>query len=147
MSEPRGQRRAPTYSDDDVLAGLRQAAAECGEPLTAGRYDAYAGGHGLVSTARVIQRLGTWNQACLAAGLEVNRGRTTYAKRWTEAELAGHVADYLQSDGATGSYVGYAGHARAVDGAPSAQTVRNAFGGWASAKAAGQQVVERRARA
>lgn len=136
-----GPHRAPTYSDADVLAGLREAAVVHGEPLAADRYDSYSGAHHLASSARVIQRFGTWNDACRAAGLEVNRGRASYARRWTEAEMAGHVADYLAAEGSRGSYAGYAEYAQGIAGAPSAQTVRNAFGGWASAKAAAQEVI------
>ena len=123
------------YSDEQILNGIRQAAKVHGEPLTADRYDTFFAGNDLASTVRVIQRFGTWNAACAAAGLKVNPGRPSYRRRWSEEQMLEHVADYLRSEGSRGSYAGYAAYARVVRDAPSAQTVRNVFGGWANAKA------------
>jgi hypothetical protein len=141
--EPR-RGRAPEFSEDAILGGLRQAAAELGEPLSSDKYDAYCVEHGLVSSVRIIQRFGTWNAACAAAGLETRRGRENYARRWTEDEMAGYVADYLELPDSTGSYSGYADWAKSVDGAPSGQSVRNAFRGWANAKSAAEKVLSGR---
>lgn len=43
-----------------------------------------------------------------------------------------HVAAYLATAG-NPSYAGYGAWAKETDGAPSGQTVRNVFGGWAAA--------------
>lgn len=123
------------YADQDVLHALRAAAGEMGEPLSADRYDVFQSAHGGPTSARVIQRHGTWNAACSAAGLKVNPGRAGYRRRWSRADLAAYVAAYLREEG-SGSYSGYADWARATAGAPSAQTVRNAFSGWSAAKEA-----------
>lgn len=138
MSDPgpdeQPRRRTPDFSDEEILAGLREAAAELGEPLSSDRYDIYCQAHRLVSSVRIIQRFGTWNGACSSAGLATRRSRQNYTRRWTEEEMAAYVAQYLGSQGASGSYSGYAEWAKGVDGAPSGQSVRNAFGGWADAK-------------
>lgn len=135
---------ATEFSDAAILAGLRQAAGELGEPLSSEKYDGYAPAHDLVSTARIIQRFGTWNAACSAAGLETRASHQNYTRRWTKDEMAGYVADYLQAPDSTGSYSGYAEWAKSVPGAPSGQSVRNAFRGWANAKAAAAEVVSGR---
>lgn len=124
-----------TWSDAAILAALQSAAGD--GPLSVSAYDAFRGGRDLPSSARVIQRYGSWSAACSAAGLEVNAGRASYATKWTLDALAESVADYLATEGSTGAYAGYAAWAAATTGAPSAQTVRNRFGGWAAAKAAG----------
>jgi hypothetical protein len=133
-------------SDEEVLAGLRRAAAVLGDPLVADRYDTYFPDRGLLSSVRIIQRWGTWNAACRAAGLSVNSGRRSYRRRWTEAEMLEHVADYLMGEGCRGTYYGYDVYARGASDAPSAQTVRNTFGAWANIKAAAQHVVAARER-
>lgn len=136
----------PVVPDEDVLAGLRQAAVELGDPLVADRYDTYAPSRGLLGSVRIIQRWGTWNAACVAAGLRINAGRAVYRRRWTEAEMLEHVANYLQTEDCRGSYAGYDDYARRVPEAPSSQTVRNAFGNWSNMKSAAQQIVAARVR-
>lgn len=60
------------YTDEQILAGLRAAAEEHGQPLSVTQYDAYAASHDVVGRVRIIQRFSSWNQACEAAGLLVN---------------------------------------------------------------------------
>lgn len=125
--------KASRYSDDDVLQALRAAAAAQGEPLSVDRYDAHQARAGGPTSARIIQRHGTWNAACAAAALRVNASRAGSRRRWTPNAVAAHVAAYLREEG-SGSYAGYADWAKRTEGAPSAQTVRNTFSGWAAAK-------------
>lgn len=127
--------RHSRYSEHDILSALRDAAEVLGEPLSADRYDGHQAVHGGPTSVRIIQRHGTWNAACAAAGLKVNPGRTGYRRRWTADDVAAQVAAYLRERG-SGSYTGYASWAKETEGAPSAQTVRNTFGGWAAAKVA-----------
>ena len=133
------QDRQHRYSEQDILRALRAAAEELGEPLSADRYDARQAERGGPTSVRIIQRHGAWNAACAAAGLRVNPSRAGYRRRWNREDVAGHVAAYLREAG-SGSYAGYAAWAKQAEGAPSAQTVRNTFGGWAAAKDAAQQV-------
>jgi hypothetical protein len=143
MSESVAPTGGPTYSDEQVLEGLRQAAAVHGEPLSASAYDAYFPEHGLVSRSRVVQRWGSWNQACAAAGLAVNATHSGYRSKWSAAAIAEHVADYL-ADVSKPSYAGYDAWQRDRPGTPSAQTVRNRFGGWKAATLAAEDVLGQR---
>ena len=133
--EPSGKQQ---YSDKVVLDALRNASAAEGEPLSADSYGRHQARYGGPTSVRIIQRFGTWNHACAEAGLRTNPGRPSYRRGWTDAEMLGHVADYLRAEGSTGSYAGYDAYARTVTDAPSAQSVRNRFTSWASAKSAAQ---------
>lgn len=129
------QDRQHRYSEHDILGALRAAAGEVGEPLTVDRYHAHQSAHGGPTSVLIIQRHGTWNAACAEAGLKVNPRRAGSRRRWTRDDVAAYVATYLRAQG-SGSYTGYAAWAKETAGAPSAQTVRNTFGGWAAAKEA-----------
>lgn len=131
--------RAPTFTDDQLLAALRTAAAELGAPLPVTAYDVWrkAGGshdgahgvaHGadLPSGTLVIRRLGSWNAACEAAGVATNKTRST-SRRWTDDEVVAIVARYLTASGSTGSYAGYVEWARETEGVPSGPTLRQRF--------------------
>jgi hypothetical protein len=126
---------------EQVLDALRRAAAQVGTPISADRYDEVWRDFDGVSSTRLIQRFGTWNAACTAAGLPINAGRTAYRRAWTAEQLVAAVAQYLTSEGATGSYSGYDAWSRQTPGAPSAQTVRNYLDGWANAKARAQELL------
>lgn len=134
----------PSYGDEEILQGLRRAAAAQGTPLIGVRYDEYAAGHSLASRVRIIQRWGSWNAACAAAGLEVKAAHSGFATKWTDQELLEHVADFFESGGSR-SYTAYDAWARATEGAPSAQTVRNRFKRWSAVKAGAEAVLEDRA--
>ena len=131
----------PRFTDAEVLEALRAAAAVQGDPLSVDRYDAHQRAHGGPTSVRIIQRLGGWNAACRAAGLRTNAGRASYARRWTREQVLEHVAAYL-AEGGSGSYAGYAAWAKEAAGAPSGQTVRNLFDGWAAAKAAAKDAAQ-----
>lgn len=125
--------RAPEFSDDQLLDGLRAAASDLGEPLTNGAYDAWQRGRSdAASPALVIRRFGTWRTACERAGLSANTTRST-SRRWSDADLVAAVAAYLRSPGATGSFTDYVAWARSQDGAPSGATLRQR-GSWADLK-------------
>lgn len=124
---------ARAFSEAELLAALRAAAAELGEPLTTGDYDAWQRGRDTAaSPALLIRRFGSWRAACEAAGLSANATRST-SRRWSEDDLLAVVAAYLASDGATGSYADYSAWARTHEGAPSGATLRQR-GSWADLK-------------
>ena len=123
------------YSDRDLLDALRAAATAEGEPLSVERYERFRRDHGGPTSARVIQRLGSWNAACSAAGLTVRAAVAGKGRGWTAAEVVPYVAAYL-GEGRGDSYAGYLAWARQASGAPSAQTVRNLWGSWDAAKRA-----------
>lgn len=137
--------RAPTFTDDEIAAGLRAAAAVVGEPLTVTAYDAWRRGTGGVAVATasstlVIRRLGSWVAACQHAGLTTNTTRST-SRRWSDEEVVALVAAYLADDaeaGGSGSYAGYVAWARdpARQGSvPSGPTLRQRYPTWNELKA------------
>lgn len=131
-----GRGRATEFTDDEVHAALRRAAAAVGEPLSVARYDAAADVHGGPSSARVVQRAGSWNAACTAAGLAVRAGRAPGSGGFSRDTVLAAVVRYLADPAATGSYADYQAWARRTAGAPSGQTLRNQVGTWSDAKAA-----------
>lgn len=134
-------RRQPAevqFTDDEICDLLAYIAEEEGEPLSADTYDSVYLEYGGPTSGRILQRFGSWNNACRAAGLETNQGRPSYTRRWTENDLVEAVAEYLQSPGNAGTYSGYDLWARSTPGAPSAQTVRNVLGPWSAAKTSAQ---------
>ena len=139
----------PQWTDEQVLGCLRRAAAlHPGKPLTAKRYRQVRSIVGGPTSVRILQRFGTWLQACQEAGVEGGRRPArSYGRAWSEEELRGWVADYLALPSTRGTYAGYDQWARRIDGAPSAQTVRNRLGTWAAVKRAAAVLVVAREQA
>lgn len=130
--------RTPEYADTQLLAALAAAAAQLGEPLTAGAYDTWQRGRAdAASPALLVRRFGSWNEACARAGVATNATRST-SRRWSEADLVAAVAAYLSSPGSTGSFAGYAAWAKDHDGAPSGATLRQRYS-WADLKERAQR--------
>ena len=92
----------------------------------------------LPSSARLVQRYGSWNEACRQAGVPVVEQAVVSgpAQRWTEQQIASWVSRFLADPETASSYAAYTRWAQARPDAPGAQTVRNRFGGWAAACAA-----------
>jgi hypothetical protein len=133
------------YSDVDIARALQAAAGEMGDPLAKNDYDAYVMARGGVTSVRILQRYGgSWNAACRAAGLVVNRGRRHYTRRWSTPDLVDHVVAYLESEDATGAYHDYDRWSRLDGDRPSAQSVRNYLGSWGGAKRLALQEQARR---
>lgn len=125
--------RGHEFSDDQLVAALRAAASELGEPLTAGDYDTWQRRHAEAgSPALLIRRFGSWRAACEAGGLAANSTRST-SRRWDDEQIVAIVARYLASSGATGSFADYTEWARVTPGAPSGATLRQR-GSWADIK-------------
>ena len=124
------------FTDAQILAALRAAADLTEGPLSHSRYDAVSREVGGPSSARIIQRFGTWHQACRTAGVTSGRPARDYTPRWHRQSVTDAVAAYLASDDATGTYAGYESWARGHSDRPSGPTVRNVMGGWNEAKAA-----------
>ena len=96
-------------------------------------YDAWQRGRDAASPTLVIRRFGSWNEACLRAGLATNTTRST-SRRWTDEAVIEIVASYLASPGSTGSFAGYSEWARQQDGVPSGATLRQRFPRWSEVK-------------
>lgn len=131
--------RTPDFSDEQLVAGLRTAAGELGEPLTSTVYDRWQRGRDdAASAALVIRRLGGWVEACTRAGLSTNKTRST-SRRWTDGEVVAIVAAYLRTPGSSGTFAGYADWAREQSGVPSGSTLRQRFPRWAELKERAQE--------
>lgn len=125
--------RTPEYSDEQLLVSIAHAAAELGEPLTAGSYDAWQRGRvDAASPTLVIRRFGSWIEACTRAGVATNKTRST-SRRWTDDEVVAIVASYLRSPGSAGTYADYSAWARTQESVPSGATLRQRFP-WAEVK-------------
>jgi predicted transcriptional regulator len=128
-------RGSAVFSDAVILAHLREAARQAGQPLTVRMYEEARGAFGGASAALVLQRFGTWRAACAQAGVEHGQPvRQNYHRRWTHGQLLHAVARYLSHDGSRGSFADYERWARGADGMPSGQTIRTQFGTWSNAK-------------
>lgn len=119
---------------DEDAVGIemrRVAALPEGSPLSVAFYDKHRD-HDALTSARIIQRLGSWREACAAAGVESNKpSRASYRHTWSEEDLLDWVRRYLaESD--KPSYADFSRWLREQQGAPSANTVRNSFGGWSA---------------
>ena len=118
---------------DVVLLELaRVAALPGGSPLGGPFFDAHRA-EGVPGASRLIQRFGSWRQACEAAGVApIEASRSNYGTRWTDDLLLGWVREYLADPDSTASYQQFQGwlKERKSAGAPSGQTVRNRLGTW-----------------
>ncbi|WP_338748603.1 hypothetical protein [Janibacter alittae] len=125
--------------DETVMTEMRRVAGlPGGSPLSVTFYDGHRA-EGALTSARIIQRHGTWREACAAAGVESNRAsRSSYRRAWSEEDLVDWVRRYLIEEEQP-SYGRFGAWLREQEGAPSANTVRNALGGWSAALEAAAQ--------
>ena len=126
-------------NDEAVQTEMRRVAAlSGGSPLSVAFYDKHRSDDALTS-ARIIQRLGSWREACAAAGVESNKpSRTAYRHKWSQEDLLDWVRRYrLECD--KPSYSDFSRWLRDQAGAPSANTVRNTFGGWSAVLEAAEE--------
>lgn len=129
--------RAQKWSDDQIREAL-QLAATFDYPLRAKRYDALLVTGDVIgpSAVRLVQRFGTWAQACSFAGVEASKPpRQHYQSNWTDADLMGFVRQYLRAPGYTGSLHGFDTWRKAegIEG-PSTGTLRDRLGTWSEIK-------------
>lgn len=127
---------AGEHLNEQVVAEMRRVAAlPDGSPLSVAFYDRHRG-DGALTSARIIQRLGSWREACAAAGVASNApSRTSYRHRWNEEDLLEWVRRYL-AEADKPSYADFSRWLRGQPEAPSANTVRNTFGGWSAVREA-----------
>lgn len=121
------------YSRDDLIAALRQAAQEMGEPLTVPNYRTAARRLGLPTlniqvrhfSREADEATGSWWLAALnAAGVKGNLPRGRRASTLTEDDCIAAVTRYVAAhDGQRGSYDGYCKWA-ATRGEPSGSALR-----------------------
>lgn len=119
-------------TDDAVLAEIRRTASlPGGSPLTGSFYDSHRS-PGSVGSGRIIQRFGTWNDACRTAGVDAEERTRVYRRGWTEEDLVAWTRRYLADAGPAPSYKDFQQWLREhkTEGAPSAATMRNRLGTW-----------------
>jgi len=123
-------RHAATIHDDD--AQPQQASSLY---LTGPRYISLQK-QGLIdgpTLPRILQLFGTWQNACVTAGVSCDEPvRQTYERRWTRGDMCRSVAEFLITEGHNGVSK-YEKWAQQDVARPGFQTVRNEFGGWKAA--------------
>lgn len=124
--------RTPRYSDEQLVAGIREVAAEIGRTPTQEEYRAHAHELGVASILTLGKRFGGWQAAVVAAGLEpLRHGRGRGSRRIWDTEACWRalerVADQLGNPPRFQSYV-LLSTGRAD--LPSGPTVRNQLGRW-----------------
>lgn len=118
-------------SDDPTREMRRVARLPGGAPLSVSFYDRHRS-DGTLTSARIIQREGSWSAACAVAGVESNKAsRTSYRRKWSEEDLLDWVRRYL-AEAEKPSYADFSRWLRDEVDAPSANTVRNTFGAWSA---------------
>ncbi|KQO38897.1 hypothetical protein ASF05_03180 [Aeromicrobium sp. Leaf245] len=130
-------------SDEQAIAAIAEAGTY-EYPLTGKMYTELlrAGLVDGLSIPRIHQRFGSWRDACERAGVEAGAtSRAEYARRWSAEDMAETMADFLAATGGSVSVTAFDDWATALPDVPSAQTVRNCFGGWNEAKIAGLSVL------
>lgn len=126
--------RTNTYSDDEMTGAIARAAAELGDGVSSGAYDAWSRGHDDAPSARaIITRFGSWNAARARAGFETVSVTREYVAQWSEAACLESLREWLLSRPFRVSAKAYGEWATGHRDRASLATVRNKFGGWTAA--------------
>ena len=124
--------RAPRYTEEELIAGIRQVVSLIGHTPTQDEYRAQAKQLGLASILTLGKRFGSWQASVTAAGLEpLARGRGRGSRRTWDTEACWRalerVADQLGNPPRFQSYVLLS---TGRPDLPSGPTVRNQLGRW-----------------
>ncbi len=122
------------FSDDDLIEALQEVWTRLPETrrhrgMSSARFARFRA-HGQPSPALVINRFGTWEKACEAAGVTPGgwmRPKESYASRWSDAQMLDAVATYARDATARSlrpTYAGYERFQKEHAGLPSGTTVR-----------------------
>lgn len=124
-----GKRRA---SDEELLDGLRRAAADLGERFIATEFAAWAKKHGAVGPQTIYKRFGSWNEARRRAGLPVmsRHPREPRSDMVSERDCLAPVVALAVELGRTPSAQEYERSGRR----PTISTIRTRFGSWGRAR-------------
>lgn len=135
VSQRRGW-KAETFTDEQVYAAIRTAAAIHGEPLSVNMYAAVvdSGEAYGPSKARILQRYRFWSSACEAAGVVPGETyRFAYESKWSDEDLASIVVEWITVEG-DGPFSDVLTWLRGKPGYPSGPLLRQRFGGWSNAR-------------
>lgn len=119
------------YTDREIARALRTAVRIVGEPLSVGKYDKVRATFEGPSAIRLIQRFGTWNAACEAAGVKAGESKRSYSKKWERDQIVDLVRKYLAQSRRV-SFADFSIWLKQIKGAPSAATCRNVGISWSS---------------
>lgn len=126
------RRRCPdvTYSDEDLLRGIRRAAQELGDVPTSAGYLKLARRLGLPSLPTVTNRLGGWSEAVRAAGMTPNPTHDGYTRRWSSDACWRALRRLISELGDAPTAQQYQMLSEGDDDLPSLATVRHRLGRW-----------------
>ena len=121
------KKKKQLYSDRDLILILQKFSKKAKGPLTTNRF-LELGGEPTIAV--FIARFGSWAEACKRAKVKTGRGRPNYERKHSAEDLLNYVANYLKSDGATGTAVDYDAWQKNVKDAPSLALIRQRLGKW-----------------
>jgi transposase len=125
--------RARTYSDRDILDAVVLAATRLGEVPTPRQYGAVARELGLASLPTVLNRMGGWTNALLAAGMQSRSAtRGTRPPRWTEDDCWRALLQVVQELDEIPTVRGYDTFCADRSDMPSSATIRKRLGPWSA---------------
>lgn len=133
----RGNRRRriePRYSDEDLVAAVREVGQRYGRAPTSGEYAQAAAGGMLPSVPTIVNRIG-WRRALERAGLDAGERVRGYNRRWTEQTCRQALRRLIVESGEVPTSHQYDALAQLDDALPSLGTVRQRFGRWSKVTA------------
>jgi hypothetical protein len=119
------------WTDNQILDGIR-AAGVIASTLSYVSFDRIRKEHNIdaPSAVRILQRFGTWTNACEQAGVKSGMTmRADYHRNWTESEMIDWLATFM-AQSSTSSHEAYNEWSKSQSGAPGGQTIRNTIGSW-----------------
>jgi len=119
------------WTDNQILDGIR-AAGVIASPLSYVSFDRIRKEHNIdaPSAVRILQRFGTWTNACEQAGVKSGLTmRGDYHRNWTESEMIDWLATFL-TQSSKSSHEAYNDWSKTQPDAPGGQTIRNTIGSW-----------------
>jgi DNA-binding CsgD family transcriptional regulator/plasmid stabilization system protein ParE len=137
MSLPaRPPRPSRSFSDEQLLAGVRAVAESVGHRPSRGDYERLAKPLGLACHATVCTRLGSWSGALTEAGFEPVAPVRSYSKKW-DAQACWSALDGVADE--LGEWPRYGRYERLAAGRgdlPSGALLRKRLGPWSQIAAA-----------
>lgn len=119
---------AEQYRDADLVQAIRRIWAISNSAVSVASYNKLKSKDD-PSSALIIQRLGSWQQACQLAKIPVNQPSRNYQSRHSASEIIALASRYLASTDQP-SYKSFSSWLKQQPAAPSAQTCRNVIGSW-----------------
>jgi hypothetical protein len=116
-----------TYSDDELIAQIRQVGDQIGRTPRLVEFQGLAE----ASVTTVADRFGSWNSALVKAGFDVTKPHEE-SDKYTDEELLDYIRAVAGRLGESPSVR----QMRSIEGVPSTNTYQRRFGSWKAAKEA-----------